>query len=669
MPQNTNYQYNQLIIKIKPTELKKVNDVYTAVGNNDKEKFSLLINAFDELKQKENKIIYLKTTDFDLEDIKGPTNYAEVNFKKYFFSKNIFRRVKINSFDVAYVDPSSIEEKILLLRFKLEKRFQKLLPTLKFNTTSLLLGLNENDEQNKIYLNDFSKLGIIHLFSLSGMHLMLLVSFIKKVCSISKICTTETLEILLFLILPIYCVLVGTKTSICRATILILEKIVIKRLDIKIPETEIFGIGMICGLFFDPKCLLLLGGQLTYLLSFALIYLKKLSIFKLSFAINMLCMPLIIFNNYEINILTIPINVFMTPIFEWIILPTTLIVGIVGNIQIFEIINRFIYDACHQISNINSFSIITGKISNVIVIVLMVCGLIMISDNKFKNKFKRYFIIIFTLSILINKIPLSGQVTLIDVGQGDSILITTPIRRKVFLIDTGGKLNFKRQKNKNFNVDKITIPYLKSQGISKIDGIFLSHQDADHIGDLGILLQHFNVDRVYFGEGMQANKKIQKVLLPYVNRIEIKPVIAGQTLNFDNICFNVLAPTNPGIGENKDSMVLQTRICDKNWLFTGDLNREKELEIANSFNLQVDYLKVGHHGSKTSTDPKFINQIKPEIAFISVGKKNRYGHPNKETIETLKAQNVKIIKTSQYGMIKWNYWINSKYKLHSYLGK
>lgn len=92
--------------------------------------------------------------------------------------------------------------------------------------------------------------------------------------------------------------------------------------------------------------------------------------------------------------------------------------------------------------------------------------------------------------------PLRGQVTFIDVGQGDSILITTPFPRKVYLIDTGGKLNFTGKKQTP-QVNRITLPFLKSQGISVIDGIFVSHQDADHVGDLGPLLEQIRVKKNY----------------------------------------------------------------------------------------------------------------------------------------------------------------------------
>lgn len=674
-PQFSDQQYKRLVLKINPTEFKDKGDFYTGVASTDKEKFSFLINKDSgQLKQTGNEIIYLSTNDFKINDILGPTNSGEINFQKYYFKENIFRSIKIKTFQVAHVNLQTITDKILLLRWRLSEYFKQLPDTLRFNANSLLIGLNESTDVSKDYLiTDFTKLGIIHLFSLSGMHLLLLISFCKWICNKSRLCTIETLETMLFAILPVYSILVGTNTSICRATILVLTKIIFEKSRSSIAETEIFGISLIIGLLLDPKCLLMLGGQLTYLLSFALIYLKKLSLIRSSIMINLLCMPLIILNNYELNLTTIPVNIFVVPIFEYFILPSTMIFAVIGKwtspfTNYVDCLSELIYKFCHYVAQINFFQIITGEFCLPVVMTLVLLILIIITDKKYQRRAIKLFLLLFLANLLWNKFPLTGQVTLIDIGQGDSILITTPIFRQTFLIDTGGKLAFGGRKIKNYNVDKITIPYLKSQGINKIDAIFMSHQDSDHIGDLSELLKKFPVQKVYFGNGMQNNPKVEKVLLPYDKKIKIQAIGAGDKLQYNAIKFKVLAPLVPGLGENKDSMVLTTRICNKDWIFTGDLNREKEIEVMDKFHPHVDYLKVGHHGSKTSSDPKFIQQIKPKIAFISVGRNNRYGHPNKETIDTLKANHVQILKTAEYGMITWQYDFKGKYKIKLFLG-
>lgn len=661
-----------LILKINPTDFKKVNDIYTGIASTGSTKYSILVKADKSIEQTKNKIIYLKATEFEKEDISLPRNFGEFNYKNYYRSKNIFEKITINKFEVRKVPPNNFYERLLLSRWRLKTYFDKFPASLQFNTKSLILGYNDSNPETDMNLKNLSKLGIIHLFSLSGMHLVLIIGFFRKIFSYFRLLTIQTLDYIFIIVLPIYCLFVGSKTSICRATILVIVKIIIDKLNKKVSTTEIFSLSLIIGLFIDPYCLTMLGGQLTYLLSFSLIYLRKYSTLKLTVVVNLLCVPLILFNNYELNILTILVNIIAVPIFEVFILPSTFIAAIVGPhnlwiIDFLEFINHQIYFYLDKVAQIKIFNLVIGKLNLIIVVVSIVLSLCCISAKNRKKKtfFVKVISCLIIGNILLNKIPFYGQVTLVDVGQGDSILITTPIIRKTMLIDTGGKLNFGKtiRKDRSYGVIKSTIPYLKSQGISKINAVFLSHKDADHIGDLEKLLENFKVDNIYMGSGVQKNSNIKRILIPFSKKTRNHLVLAGERINFGIIDFNILAPLKSGIGENSDSMVIYSNIGSKKWLFTGDLDRENELKIYDKYHPKVDYLKVGHHGSKTSSDPQFIGKIKPQKAFISVAKKNRYGHPNKETLNTLKGNHVKIYQTADYGMIVWRYDLFNNNKL------
>ena len=121
------------------------------------------------------------------------------------------------------------------------------------------------------------------------------------------------------------------------------------------------------------------------------------------------------------------------------------------------------------------------------------------------------------------------------------------------------------------------------------------------------------------------------------------------------ITFNVVYPYQPGEGKNEDSLSLFFRVANKNWLFTGDLGQEGEKEIMQKSNLSVDYFKLGHHGSKTSSNPDFLRVIHPQKVFISAGRKNRFGHPHQETLTTLSEQQIPWVSTQDCGMISWYY--------------
>ncbi len=232
----------------------------------------------------------------------------------------------------------------------------------------------------------------------------------------------------------------------------------------------------------------------------------------------------------------------------------------------------------------------------------------------------------------------------IDVGQGDSALIITE-NKKSILIDTGGKLSYKteswKQKNKEYNLMSLSIiPFFKSIGLKKIDYLLITHGDADHAGYALELLDNFKIINKYTNKGRKntLEKKLN------INSLE------ESYLKIDNIEIYSLN-NNIYNNENKDSLVLLIKIYNNEFLFMADADKEVEKSIIEKYNLKdIDFLKVGHHGSKTSTDMTFINKINPKYSIISVGKNNKFGHPNIETLETLK--NRKTLRTDKSGTIR-----------------
>ena len=208
-----------------------------------------------------------------------------------------------------------------------------------------------------------------------------------------------------------------------------------------------------------------------------------------------------------------------------------------------------------------------------------------------------------------------------DVGQGDSILIHGENNKYNILIDTGGS------KYSDIATNKL-IPYFEKEGIKRIDLVIISHLDYDHYGALESLENNFKVDKVIDNSN-------------YSN-------IYYQDLNFINLNKN----DGLSMDKNEQSSVLLLEFLDLTFLFTGDAPKEIENKIIDTYNIDIDVLKVGHHGSKTSTSIEFIKAIKPELAIISVGKNNRYGHPNLEVINNLRKEKVVIYRTDINGSIK-----------------
>ena len=268
---------------------------------------------------------------------------------------------------------------------------------------------------------------------------------------------------------------------------------------------------------------------------------------------------------------------------------------------------------------------------------------------------KKYFLILGTLIFIHKCYPYWNSVlsiTTLDVGQGDSIFVRLPNNQGNILIDTGGKLKVEeeawsqKEQESSLAINKI-IPYIKSLGITKIDYLLLTHGDFDHMGEAINLVEKFKVENVIFNCGEYND--LEKELIKVLEKKNINYYSCIKELNIDKYKLQFLN-TKVYDNENDNSSVIYTELNNHKFLFMGDAGVEVEEDLIEKYNLQdIDVLKVGHHGSKTSSSKIFIDKIEPRYSIISVGKNNRYGHPNKEVLNNL--NNSKIYRTDQDGSI------------------
>ena len=186
------------------------------------------------------------------------------------------------------------------------------------------------------------------------------------------------------------------------------------------------------------------------------------------------------------------------------------------------------------------------------------------------------------------------------------------------------------------------------------------HGDYDHMGNAINLVDNFKVDNVIFNCGDYNN--LEKELIEVLNKKKIKYYSCIKELNIDNNKLYFLQ-TKEYDNENDNSNVIYTELNGYKFMFMGDAGIEKEEDILDKYNLSnIDVLKVGHHGSRTSSSKEFIDEINPKYSIISVGKNNRYGHPNKEVLNNL--NNSKIYRTDQDGSIMFT-MKNNKLKIET----
>lgn len=269
--------------------------------------------------------------------------------------------------------------------------------------------------------------------------------------------------------------------------------------------------------------------------------------------------------------------------------------------------------------------------------------LILIRVINLKLKKILFILILLFLSSCTSKDIKGLKVSYIDVGEGDSILIQ--YKDKNFLID-GGPLNSK---------DRLEI-YLKKQGVKKIDCLFITHPHEDHIGGLPNIIDEFKVSNIYTSNAkssapcfFQLQSSINK------KNIKVTNLLNGAKLIVDkNLSFNIISPEKEEYDNlNNYSLVINLKFLKKNFLFMGDGEKEIESNILSNYsNLKCDVLKIGHHGSSTSTTLNFIGRVNPKIGIISCGLNNSFGHPSKITLEILKKRNINFFRTDIDGTIE-----------------
>jgi competence protein ComEC len=548
---------------------------------------------------------------------------------------------------------------------------------------ALIYGERRNISEET--LGDYQEGGIIHLLAISGLHVGFLTGGAFYLLIRAGV-TRENAILSLLLVLPFYGLIAGAAPSVVRAvmmTELMLAVLLMKR---SLTPQDAVSAAFLLMAGINPYYIYHVGFQLSFVVSFSLIMSARLMenravppLLAASIVSQLSSLPLILYHFHTISILSLPLNLLFIPLFSIIVLPVCMVILclLIMAPPLGEVLSMPLNLLLNVSNRLVEFAVsfphtqlVFGRPFLCVPVILFAGVLWFFKAGEHGGKQWRWSCICLALLMVVVYYQFhlnpKGRITVIDVGQGDSILIELPYRKGIYLIDTGGSIPFEKEtwqkKRSSFDVGKdILIPFLHERGIRKIDKLLITHGDYDHAGAAVSLLNAVEVEELVIGKKASLNELERKIVKHAASRgIRVVQAAKGARWKEGEFAFDVLAPEGNEESKNDQSLVLYTRLGGTSWLFTGDLEQEGEERLVKNYpHLSVDVLKVGHHGSQTSTSSFLLDHIKPKAAVISAGKRNRYGHPHPSVIKELKSRGIPIFRTDQNGAVHYSFWKNN----------
>lgn len=606
------------------------------------------------------------------------------NYKQYLFRQNIHWILKVDDFKKCMDDETGILNKIKRIRdsalMKIEDEYpSEIIPYAK----ALLFGDRVDFEEDAYSL--YQRLGIVHLLAISGLHVSLIyLGFYYFLIRIGI--TRETSSWMMMLFLPLYAILCGANPPVVRATIMLIIIILSKHSRLSLTSIDGLAVSFLFFLIKDPFIIFNIGFQLSFIVSLSILLSSRtiiaryrnsiLQLMTVSFISQISALPIMMYQFFQISVISILSNLLFVPLYSFVILPLLIFSFLTLFLfpWFFSMINKcltVIINFSERIAYFLDFKwsvLIVGRPGIWVLILIIAANLFLFYQwEKGRNLFAAAtpLSIVFILFMMVKFFNPYGEVNFIDIGQGDSILIRLPYHRGTYLIDTGGTIEFDvpdwARRKHSFSVgNDVLIPFLKGKGISKIDKLILTHSDADHIGAAKELAGNIKVDHIFISPNSWKKPLMYEILKAFQKENTlISEVKDGFGWEAKESRFRIVSPFDHHYEGNNDSLVLFAMFGGKSWLFTGDLEKEGEEKLISSHPFHADVLKVGHHGSKTSTSQDFLESIQPQLAIISVGKDNRYGHPNEEVLDRLKKQRIMFFRTDKDGEVIYKFTGNT----------
>ena len=606
----------------------------------DNEKVTLLIKAKEKIQgtyyfksNQKNKVKDLKIGDKvkvlgTITKPRTPTTKNLFDYSFYLKKQGIYQLITIN------------EIKIIKSSTKLFDRIKNILNKKATHPymQAFLLGNDEKIEE-EVRLS-YQENGISHLLAISGMQFYLIANTILRILKKIKV-HKKTSYLITFIIIFLYFFVLDLNASILRGVLFFFLFSINKVWRLNLPKNRLIVFSIIITMLINPYFITEAAFWYSFIISIGLLsfFQERTSYWKslwyssvLSF---LLSIPISLYYFYQVNVLSIVYNLFYIPYVNIVVFPLTIIAFLIPIIEpLYQLSITILEQSSLLLSKIEIGKFIFPKVNIFIYFIEFLFLLVYL-----KKKQKKVLIILITLFLghYLSSYLKQDFIKMIDVGQGDSALLYS--KGEALLIDTGGNI---------YSEDSVAkykiIPLLKSLGIKKLKFALLTHGDYDHMGDIFYLNNNFKIEKIKINLG--SKKEIEKEISKWKKTSKSKQ---DEIITLGN--FKIVELNKAWQEENTSSSIYYVMHKSLNILFLGDATKISEKYIVKNYNLKPDIIKLGHHGSNTSTSTKLLKELSPKLTIISVGKNNRYNHPSKEVLLKLEKYNIPNLKTKDVGTI------------------
>lgn len=655
------------------SEAEEKNYVYSYQAEIDNKKFILYIPK-DVEKLEYGSIIKINA---QYTEATRDRNYGGFNYKTYLRTKKIYGIFNVE--DVEIVKNGSDNIIIKLRKYIKSKLREKLKKENSELAISLIVG--DRSHISSEVEDNFKKANLMHMLAISGAHfsyVILIATFISNRLQHKRLGQLIQIIAIIF-----FMHLTGNTASVVRAgimSILLIGSSICKRQNDSLNNIAISAIIQIINnpyIIFDSGFMLSYSGVLGIILFY-----KKISEhihFKsiaLTISANIFIIPIMIYNFHTISGSFIISNICASWLLGIIIILEfiSLCIPIKLLYMILDLLIMMLRKIAEICANIPFAQMYVPRYAIFFVIVIY----ILIFCRKLKCRKYVYSFLTIGVSILLivnftDVYQDRMRINFIDVGQGDSCLIR--YKGTNIMIDSGGSLS-KNKDGKSYDIgENVLNNYLLNRGITRLDYIMASHFDEDHSQGFVFLLKNMKVKNVIISEQYKTSSIYEQFKqICKKQNIQIIYVRSGDEIRIKDLAFKILHPKSKEnqISENplnNNAIVCMVKYKNRRILFTGDIEKVAENEMVKEYTngLKADILKVGHHGSKTSTTKEFLDLINPSVALIGVGQNNKFGHPNEDVIKRLEEKNIQIYRTDEMGEISIIIDKNGKIKINTHI--